>query len=90
MTWEFTGAKPGEYEVLAEVSGLKDAKVFVEIGDQKLAAPLANTKNHANYNIPNLGKIRIDGAGDQKLAIKPDPTDWTAFNLRKVTLQPAK
>ncbi|MFM8984276.1 MAG: alpha-L-fucosidase, partial [Spartobacteria bacterium] len=90
VAWEFTGAKPGEYEVLAEVSGLKDAKVFVEIGDQKLAAPLANTKNYNNYKIQNLGKIRIDAAGDQVIVVKPDPADWTAFNLRKVTLQPAK
>jgi alpha-L-fucosidase len=89
VAWEFTGAKPGEYEVLAEVSGLKDAKVFVEIGDQKLAAPLANTKNYANYKIQNLGKIRIAGAGDQRISVKPDSTDWTAFNLRKLTLKPA-
>ena len=89
VSWEFTGAKPGEYEVLAEVSGLKDAKVFVEIGDQKLAAPLANTKNYANYKIQNLGKIRIAGAGDQRISVKPDSTDWTAFNLRKLTLKPA-
>ena len=89
VSWDFTGAKPGEYEVLAEVSGLKDAKVFVEIGDQKLAAPLANTKNYANYKIQNLGKIRIAGAGDQRISVKPDSTDWTAFNLRKLTLKPA-
>ena len=38
----------------------------------------------------NLGKIRISQEGNQILAVKPDPTDWTAFNLRKVTLQPAK
>jgi alpha-L-fucosidase len=88
VSWEFTGAKPGEYEVLAEVSGIKDAKMMVEFGDQKLAAPLANTKNYAIYKTYNLGKIRIANDGQQTIVVKPDPTDWTAFNLRKVTLRP--
>jgi alpha-L-fucosidase len=88
VSWEFTGAKPGEYEVLAEVSGIKDAKVVVEFGGQKIAAPLANTKNYANYQIQNLGKIRIANDGKQAIVVKPDPADWSAFNLRKVTIRP--
>ena len=87
VSWDFRGAKPGAYEVLAEVSGIKDAKIMVEIGDQKLAAPLASTKNYANYQIQNLGKIRIADDGNQTFVIKPDPSNWTPFNLRKVTIQ---
>jgi hypothetical protein len=89
VSWEFTGAKPGEYEVLAEVSGIKDAKMMVEFGDQKLSAPLASTVNYNKYKIYNLGKIRIADNGKQTIVVKPDPSDWTAFNLRKVTIQPA-
>jgi alpha-L-fucosidase len=88
VSWDFTGAKPGEYEVLAEVSGIKDAQMIVEFGDQKLTAPVANTKNYINYKIQSLGKIRIADDGKQVIVIKPDPTNWTAFNLRKVTLKP--
>ena len=62
--------------------------MMVEFGDQKLAAPLANTKNYAIYKTYNLGKIRIANDGQQTIVVKPDPTDWTAFNLRKVTIQP--
>jgi alpha-L-fucosidase len=88
VSWEFTGAKPGEYEVLAEVSGIKDAKVVVEFGGQKIAAPLANTKNYANYKVQNLGKIRIADDGNQTIVVKPDPSDWSAFNVLKVTIRP--
>ncbi len=88
VSWDFTGAKPGEYEVLAEVSGIKDAQMIVEFGDQKLTAPVANTKNYINYKIQSLGKIRIAADGNQVIVIKPDPADWTAFNLRQVTLKP--
>jgi hypothetical protein len=59
----------------------------VEFGGQKLAAPLANTKNYANYQIQNLGKIRVADDGNQTFVIKPDPSNWTPFNLRKVTIQ---
>ena len=88
LSWEFTGSKPGEYEVLAEVSGIKDAKVVVEFGGQKIAAPLANTKNYANYKVQNLGKIRIADDGNQTIVVKPDPSDWSAFNVLKVTIRP--
>ena len=88
VSWDFTGAKPGEYEVLAEVSGIKDAQMIVEFGDQKLTAPLASTVNYNKYKIYNLGKIRIADDGKQTIVVKPDPSNWTAFNLRKVTIQP--
>ncbi|NBS53266.1 MAG: hypothetical protein EBS96_11785 [Spartobacteria bacterium] len=88
VSWEFTGAKPGEYEVLAEVSGIKDAKAIVTIGDQKLTAPLASTVNYSKYNSQSLGKIHIATDGNQVIVVKPDPADWTAFNLRQVTLKP--
>ena len=88
VSWEFTGAKPGEYEVLAEVSGIKDAKAIVTIGDQKLTAPLASTVNYSKYNTQSLGKIHIATDGNQVIVVKPDPADWTAFNLRQVTLKP--
>jgi len=88
VSWEFAGAKPGEYEVLGEISGIKDAKAIVEFGDQKLNPRLSSTVNYNKYNIQSLGKIRIAGEGDQVIVIKPDPANWTAFNLRKVTLKP--
>ena len=88
VSWEFAGAKPGEYEVLAEVSGIKDAKAIVEFGDQKLNPSLSSTVNYIKYNTQSLGKIRIAGEGDQSLVIRPDPANWTAFNLRKLTLKP--
>ena len=88
VNWAFAGAKPGEYEVLAEVSGIKHAKAIVELGDQKLNPSLASTVNYNKYTIQSLGKIRVAGEGNQVIVIKPDPTDWTAFNLRKVTLKP--
>jgi hypothetical protein len=39
VSWSFSGLKPGDYEVLAEVSGLANAKAVVELG---AAAPIVN------------------------------------------------
>ena len=88
LSWDFTGAKPGDYEVLAEISGIENAKASLELSGKKLPVNLAATGNYSIYQIQNLGKIRISGRGEQTLAIRPDQNAWKAFNLRKITLRP--
>ncbi|NBS53573.1 MAG: hypothetical protein EBS96_13360 [Spartobacteria bacterium] len=39
VSWSFSGLKPGNYEVLAEISGLQNTKATLEIGR---AAPALN------------------------------------------------
>lgn len=111
VSWAFTGLKAGEYEVLAEISGLENSKATIETGaaapvvnvdvsgiqtkkatnenrSEKISVNLIPTGDYNKYEIQNLGKIRIAGAGEQTLAIRPDQGAWKAFNLRKVTLRP--
>ena len=93
VSWEFTEAKPGEYEVLAEVSGLENSKATIEIqaagakDGGKLAASLTATGHYKNFETQNLGKLHIDSNGELTLTIRPDATDWKPFNFRKVTLR---
>jgi alpha-L-fucosidase len=111
VCWSFSGLKPGDYEVLAEVSGLQNAKAVIELGAaapivnvdvsgikkdklaeendvKKLTVSLTATGSYHKFETQNLGKIWIEGAGEQTLTIRPDPKVWKAFNLRKVTLKP--
>jgi hypothetical protein len=93
VSWEFTEAKPGEYEVLAEVSGLENSKATIEIqaagakDGEKLAASLTATGHYKKFETQNLGKLHIDSNGELTLTIRPDANDWKPFNLRKVTLR---
>jgi hypothetical protein len=111
VSWSFSGLKPGNYEVLAEISGLETAKAIVELGPaapalnvdvsgikkeksgeqnklETLAANLAATGDYKKFELQNLGQIRIAGNGEWNLTIRPDPSAWKAFNLRKVVLRP--
>ena len=93
VSWEFTEAKPGEYEVLAEVSGLENSKATLEIqaagakDGEQLAASLTATGHYKKFETQNLGKLHIDSHGELTLTIRPDATDWKPFNFRKVTLR---
>jgi len=88
VSWSFTDSKPGEYEVLAEISGLENAKASFELSGEKLPVNLVATGNYMRYQSQNLGKIRITRAGEQTLTIRADPNAWKAFNFRKITLRP--
>jgi alpha-L-fucosidase len=59
VSWSFSGLKPGDYEVLAEVSGLDNAKAFVELG---AAAPIVNVdvsgiKKHKSAQESDVEKL---------------------------------
>ena len=93
MSWDFTEAKPGEYEVLAEVSGLENSKATIEIqaagakDGEKLPASLTATGHYKIFETKNLGKVHIDSNGEHTLTIRPDAANWKPFNFRKVTLR---
>ena len=93
VSWDFTEAKPGEYEVLAEVSGLENSKATIEIqaagakDGEKLPASLTATGHYKKFETQNLGKLHIDSNGELTLTIRPDANDWKPFNFRKVTLR---
>jgi hypothetical protein len=112
VSWSFSGLKPGDYEVLAEISGPDSAKAVVELGAaapllnvdvsgikkdktaeenevEKLPASLKATGSYHKFETQNLGTLEIEEQGEKTLTIRPDPTDWKPFNLRKVTLRPA-
>jgi alpha-L-fucosidase len=111
VSWSFSGLQPGDYEVLAEISGPDNAKAVVELGAaapilnvdvsgikkdktaeenkvEKLPASLKATGSYHKFETQNLGTLEIEEQGEKTLTIRPDPTDWKPFNLRKVTLKP--
>ena len=93
VSWDFTEAKPGEYEVLAEVSGLENSKATIEIqaadakDGEKLPASLTATGHYKIFQTQNLGKLHIDSNRELILTIRPDAANWKPFNFRKVTLR---
>ena len=73
--WAFSGLKAGEYEVLAEVSGLDDAKATIELGD---AAPVVSV---------GVSGIKTEKAEDENDVEKLSVTLTPTGDYKKYTTQ---
>ena len=71
-----------------DVSGIKKDKPTEQNEVEKLPASLKATGDYHKFETQNLGTLEIEEQGEKNLTIRPDPTDWKPFNLRKVTLKP--
>ena len=90
VEWQFNLAKPGRYELLAEVSGKGAAQFTVEVGGQKLSAKITSTGAYDKYELASLGQVELSRPGQTTLAIRPAAKGWRPMNVRSVILQPVK
>ena len=88
VSWDFTGAKPGNYEVVADVGGPDDSKATLEIGNEKLPVLFKKTKGYNDYQPQVIGRIQLVGDGDTTASLRPDKEGWKAVNIRQITLRP--
>ncbi len=88
VSWEFSGARPGTYEVVADIAGPDASKATLEIGENKLPVTFTKTGGYGDYRPQVLGQIQIAGEGDRQLSIRPENEGWKAVNLRAISLHP--
>jgi alpha-L-fucosidase len=88
--WQLDLAKPGKYEVLAEVSGKGAAQCTIEVGGQKLSAKITSTGAYDKYEVVSLGQVELSQPGHTTLSLRPGPKGWKPVNVRSIVLQPAK
>jgi len=86
--WDFTQAKPGTYEVVADIAGLEASQATLEIGKEKLPITIAKTGSYNTFQTRVLGRIQLVGEGAQHLSIRPAKAGWQAVNLKQVALRP--
>jgi alpha-L-fucosidase len=88
--WQLDLAKPGKYEVLAEVSGKGAAQLTIEVGGQKLSAKITSTGAYDKYEVVSLGQVELSQPGQTTLSLRPAAKGWKPVNVRSIVLQPAK
>jgi hypothetical protein len=69
-----------------DVSGIKKSQEAEDV--EQLPISFTATGDYHKFETQSLGKIEIEEAGEMTLTIRPDPSAWKAFNLRKVVLRP--
>jgi alpha-L-fucosidase len=90
VEWQFMVKKPGVFAITAEVAGLSRTRFLVGVGGQKLEAESPVTGDYGKFTTLALGKIEIPAAGKTSLSVKAVKEGWQPFNLKSITLMPAK
>jgi alpha-L-fucosidase len=88
--WEFTVAKPGRFEVSAEVAAPAAAAIEVGLQDQKLRGDVPVTGDYGKFKWTNLGFIELKSTGKTTLALRGVQDGWHPVNLRSIQLKPAR
>ncbi len=74
ITWHFTVADPGVFNVLITYAAQEEwqnNEYIVTVGEQQLTAQTEPTGDWYDYKIFNIGKIQFDQPGKYTLTIKP-------------------
>lgn len=93
VSWAFKADKPGKYDVTMEVATEKDGNaVRIQLNGKapRYNVKLPNTGGYASFKTVEVGRMTVDTAGLHTLEIRPIKKDWSAVNLRAVTLRPVK
>ena len=91
VKWTFKVAKPGTFDVVAEVANPADTSRFqIQLGRQKISATVGTTGGWFTYKRETIGRVTIDAAGQYELSMRPDPQGWKPLNLCEVFLNPVK
>jgi hypothetical protein len=93
-SWEFTVAKPGEFDV--EVlqgcgPGSGDSEVAVTVGEQTLLFKVQATKGFQDFVPRTIGRLKIAEAGRHTLRVEPRRKPGVAvMDLRRIVLTPVE
>ncbi len=84
--WQFEIAKPGRFEVTAEVAGPEKASLEVSVGKSATKGAAAATGDYGKFKLARLGVVEIPTAGKTTLTVRPVKAGWHAVNLKAVRL----
>jgi alpha-L-fucosidase len=90
VEWTVKITKPGKFAVSAEIAATGSGSFRVVVGDQSLSAQAPNTGDYGRFQKVDVGELGIDQTGKISVAVKAVPEGWQPFNLKSLTLRPAK
>jgi hypothetical protein len=86
--WNLDLARPGRFQVRAEIAAVAAGRFQVTLGDQKLEAAAPNTGDYQRFEKIDLGTLEVPAAGPVTLAVRPIPAGWQPMNLKSLDLVP--
>ena len=90
IEWLFNVQKPGTFRVMADLAAPAATSFVIACGDQKLESEAPVTGDYKKYQKVDLGTIELNAKGKASLTVKAVKKGWRPFNVRSITLKPAK
>jgi len=90
VSWEFEVAKPGKFEVVAEVAARQAVSIEVQVGDQRLSGVVPTTKNLSRFKPAKLGTVEIPATSKVALSVRAVKEGWHPLSLQAVKLNLVK
>lgn len=87
--WEFSVAKPGKFEISAQIAAPERSMVSISVGNEKLRGQISVTGDYGNFVTMKLGTLQISSAGKTTLALHAISEDWPPVNVKSIRLTPA-
>ena len=90
VSWNAQFAKPGKYQVKANIATINsDANFVVETGGESIAGVAPMTGAYDKFETRDLGEIEIKSAGPAEIKVHAkNATTWRPINLNSVRLVP--
>jgi beta-mannosidase len=94
VSWSVKGAKPGGYDLVANVSIPADeagTEFTVDVDGSRVTGKVPPTKGWTDYVDVNLGRVRVSKEGTIQVVLNPTKKPHGhVMNLRSLTLTPIK
>jgi alpha-L-fucosidase len=87
--WSFNVAKPGKFDVSAEVAALEKASFEVGAGDQKVRGNANATGDWTKFRLVKLGTLELPSAGKATVTLHAVKDGWQPLNIKAVRLKPS-
>jgi alpha-L-fucosidase len=88
--WQFKVARPGKFDVTADMAAEGSAPIELSTGESKLRATVSATGSYETYRTIQLGAIEIPNAGAATLALRAVKENWHPVNVRSLCLTPSQ
>jgi alpha-L-fucosidase len=88
--WEVTVAKPGKFDVSAEVAALERASLQVSVGERRAEGAATATGDYGKFRMVRLGSIEIPESGKITIKLRAVADGWHPLNVKAIRLKPAQ
>jgi alpha-L-fucosidase len=88
LDWQCAIAKPGKFEITAEISAPASSPFELNVGGRKVRCHGPATGDYFTFKPVKLGEVEVSSPGRISVAVRPIKDGWQPMNLKSIRLTP--